>query len=125
MSDNSQAYFSGWAILELMGHNREVGYVTTDYFGPVGLFRVDRPELPEREYELQKPQYVDGRWTPAGARVKRAALPAKSVLVGPSSIFRITPCTELLAMEAIEQMLSPPLILLSLPERAQIEAAVH
>jgi hypothetical protein len=116
----TQSSFEGWAIVEIMGHNKEIGYVTTQYFGPVGLFRVDQPELPEREYELKSPQYVGHKWTPAGAKVKRSSLPAKTALVGPSSIFRITPCTELLAVEAIENMLAPPLILLSMPERVQI-----
>lgn len=32
----------------------------------------------------------------------------------------MTPCTELLAIEAIEEMLAPPLILMSLPERVQL-----
>ena len=34
----------------------------------------------------------------------------------------MTPCTELLAIEAIEEMMAPPLILLSLQESVQIEA---
>ncbi len=25
--------FEGWAVVELFGHSREAGYVTTDYFG--------------------------------------------------------------------------------------------
>lgn len=116
------ATFDGWAVLELFGHNKEIGYVTTQYFGGPALFRVDRPELPEREFELKRPGYVDGKWAPAGAKVKRPPLPAKTALVGPSSIFRMTPCTELMAIEAIENMMAPPLILLSLPEAVQIEA---
>jgi hypothetical protein len=128
--DEQQAKFEGWAVVEIIGHNREIGYVRTEYFGPVGLFRIDRPEIPEREYELKRPGYAatlsgGTEWAPAGSKVRRGSLPAKSALVGPSAIFRITPCTELMAMEAIEEMLSAPLIVLSLPERAQIEAGQH
>ena len=28
--------FEGWAIVELFGHQREIGYVTTRYFGTAG-----------------------------------------------------------------------------------------
>lgn len=53
--EEQQAKFEGWAVVEIMGHQKEIGYVTTQYFGPAGLFRVDRPELPEREFELRRP----------------------------------------------------------------------
>lgn len=122
MEETQQAKFEGFAVIELMGHNKEIGYVTTQYFGGPALFRVDRPELSEREFELKRPQYVDHKWCPAGAKVKRPALPAKTALIGPPAIFRITPCTELMAIEAIEEMMAPPLILLSLPERVHIAA---
>lgn len=46
------ATFEGFAILELNGHNKEIGFVTTCNFGGPSLFRVDQPELPAREYEL-------------------------------------------------------------------------
>lgn len=110
-----QKEFKGWAIVEIMGHNKEIGYVTTEYYGPVAMFRIDQPDLPEREYVLQRPQYVSHKWMPEGTTVKRTALPAKSSLVGPSSIFRMTVCTEETARAAIEEMLAPPLIVLHLP----------
>lgn len=27
-----QSKFNGWAVVEIMGHNREIGFVTTEYF---------------------------------------------------------------------------------------------
>lgn len=121
-----QNSFEGWAVVELFGHQRAVGFVTTQVFGSAVLFRIDTPELPEREYTLERPAYVsllqtiptdpDRQWCPAGSRVKRQAVPACTKLVGPSAIYAMTPCTEATARMAIERTIEPPLILLELAE---------
>jgi hypothetical protein len=77
----------------MFGHAKEVGYVTTEAYGSAVLFRCDTPELPEREYVLESPEYAaDGatgtRWAPVGAKVKRPASPAKSRLIGPGKADR-------------------------------------
>jgi hypothetical protein len=115
--------FEGWAIVEMMGHRREIGYVTTEHYGAASLFRVDSPEFEEREFELDRPQYIGGRMVPIGSKVKRQAIPAKSCLVGPGSIYALNPCTEETARKAIERSIDRPLILLSVPERAQLASA--
>lgn len=117
------AKFEGWAIVEMMGHRREIGYVTTEHYGAASLFRVDSPEFAEREFELTRPQYFDSQLAPIGSKVKRAGIPAKSCLVGPSSIYALNPCTEETARQAIEEGIHRPLILLSVPERPQLTAA--
>lgn len=114
--DQPQAKFEGWAVVEMMGHQREIGFVTTEYFGAAAMFRVDTPALPEREFELKRPEYIGGRWTPAGSKVKRVAIPAKSRLVSPGSLYAITPCTEETALHAIENMQDRGLILLEIKE---------
>lgn len=103
MSEQQQAHFEGWAAVEVMGHQRHVGYVRTEAYGAAVLFRVDVPELPEREYELTSPEYVEGRWTPPGSKVRRPAVPGHSVMVGAGSIYRITPCDEAAALKALER----------------------
>ena len=127
-----QNSFEGWAVVELFGHQREVGFVTTQVFGSAVLFRIDTPELPEREYALERPAYasleLDGstarrKWCPEGSRVKRQAVPARTKLVGPSAIYAMTPCTEATAMMAIERSIEPPLILLELPQMSLLPAA--
>ena len=120
-----QKSFEGWAVVELFGHAKEVGFVTTETYGQAVLFRVDTPELPEREYTLTEPEYTsngDGtsRWTPIGAKVKRQASPAKSRLIGPGAVYSIIPCSEATARLAIESMIRRPLILLELPEKKLI-----
>lgn len=121
-----QASFEGWAVIEIMGHQKEIGYVTTEAFGAAVLFRVDTPELPDREYILERSEWSDaGGRLPAGSTVARRAVPAKTAMVGPSSVFRMTPCTEAFAMLAIEQLIPRALILVKLPELKQIEAGAE
>lgn len=116
MEEQKQSQFNGWARVEVMGHQTHIGYVRTEVYGAAVMFRVDTPGLPEREYTLTEPAYVDGRWTPAGAVVKRAAWPDCSVMVGAGSIYRIMPCDEAAALKAIESSQRPELKLISLPE---------
>src|SRR6185369_13426505 len=93
-----QSTFEGWAVLELMGHRKEIGFVTTQAFGQAVLCRVDSPELPEREHVLESPTYVDGRYCPIGTKVKRQSSPARSCLVAPAALYAINPCAEQAAM---------------------------
>lgn len=117
-SEVKQATFEGYAVIEMMGHRKEIGFVTTQAFGQAVLFRVDAPELPEREYVLESPQYVDGRFCPIGTKVKRQSTPASSCLVAPGALYAINPCSEQAAIVAIERSMARPLIILELPEQA-------
>ncbi len=114
--EDKQNSFSGWARVEVMGHQTHIGYVRTEAYGQAVMFRIDTPGLPEREYTLTEPAYVGGRWTQAGAVVKRDAWPDCSVMVGAGSIYRIMPCDEAAAMKAIEGSQRAELKLISLPE---------
>ncbi len=120
MSD--QGKFEGFAVIELMGHNREIGFVTTEYFGGPGLFRVDQPEIPAREYELTRAEWINDQLAGPGSKVQREALPGKTTYVGPSSIFRMTPCDEETAKKAIELLISAPVKILELVKREQLSA---
>lgn len=114
-----QASFEGWAVVEMMGHRKEIGYVTTQAFGPAVLFRVDTPELPEREAALEESAYalVDGvrQWCPSGTKVKVAARTGHSCLVAPGSLYAITLCTEEAAVLALERSVPRPLIAVEVP----------
>ena len=120
MSASEQNSFTGWAIVEMMGHRREIGYVTTEHYGAASLFRVDSPEFEEREWELTKPQWVTtdrgvDRMAPIGSKVKRVGIPAKSCLIGPASVYALNPCTEEMARKAIEEGVHRPIKLLEIP----------
>lgn len=123
MSDIPQAQFSGWARVEVMGHQTHIGYVRTEAYGGSVLFRVDQPQLLEREFVLEEPAYVGGKWTLAGAKVKRAASEGCSVLIGAGSIYRIVPCTEDAAMRAIESTQRAELKLVELPPQLALAAS--
>jgi hypothetical protein len=116
MSEPKQSAFEGWAVVELMGHQREAGYVTTEAYGQAVMFRIDTPELPEREFTLTAPEYThEGdllRWTPAGSKVKRQSSAARSRLVAPGSLYAINPCTEEAVRTALEKSVNRPLILI-------------
>ena len=109
MEELQQAKFEGWGIVEMMGHRKEIGFVSTQAFGQAVLFRVDTPDLAEREFVLTAPEYIDGTgWAPVGTKVKRAALPARSCLIAPGSLYAINPCTEEAARTAIERAFPAP-----------------
>ncbi len=123
-----QAQFNGWARVEVMGHQTHIGYVRTEAYGGTVLFRIDTPVLPEREYVLTEPAYVDvdgggQSWMRAGATVKRVPTEGVSVLVGAGSIYRIIPCTEAAALKAIENGVRSDLKLVSAPPELVLAAA--
>lgn len=111
--------FEGWAKVEMMGRNVEVGFVTTRYFGPAALFQIDVPGVDEHEETLTRPEYVavDGQdnWTPAGAVVKREAIASRTSMIGPSTIYRLTPCTEEVAMKALRERRPRAIAVVSMP----------
>lgn len=114
MEQNSE--FSGWAKVELMGRNVLIGYVTTRYFGPVGLFQVDVPGIEAHEETLEEPEYVDGIWCPVGAIVSRPEVPSESPMVNPSSIYRLTACTEEVAQRALKGRRPRAIAVVKMPE---------
>lgn len=111
-----------------MGKQQHIGFVQTECYGAVVLFRVDTPGAPDREYVLEAPQFartLDGnsQYCPKGATVRRVARPAVSVLIGAASIYRMTPCTEEVALRAIEREQRGELMLVKLPETAALPSA--
>lgn len=125
MSEEKQASFEGWAKVEVMGHQSHIGFVRTEAYGQAVMFRIDTPELPEREYTLTRPEYVAGSWTPAGAKVQRGKTEGVTVLVGAGSIYRICPCSEAAAMTAIEQNGRAEMKLIELPASKSLAAAAE
>jgi len=123
MNELAQAQFNGWARVEVMGHQTHIGYVRTEAYGAAVLFRVDTPELPEREYVLESPDWADGKYVPIGSKVKRPATPGVSVLIGAGSIYRMIPCTEAAAVRAIETSQRAELKLVELAPQMALAAA--
>lgn len=93
MIDQQQAKFEGFALVEIMGHQRVAGFVTTEYFGNVAVFHVVMPEVPAEELEIQTHQWIDTERLEAGSRV-RISRPKVEQFVAASSLYRLTPCTQ-------------------------------
>ena len=119
----AQATFEGYAIVEIMGHNREIGFVTTEYFGGPALFRIDQPSMPEREYELTRAQWIGDVLAQPGTKVQREAIPGKTTYVGPQAIFRLTPCSKETVERGVDEMIAAPIKILHLVEKKRLAAA--
>lgn len=118
-----QSKFEGWAILEQMGHNRYAGFVTTEYFGGAALFRIDVPQLEERERLTKRPEYgSNGAYLPAGSTVKEAGIQGYTKYIGPSSLFALTPCTHEAALAALEEMQPRRVMAVTMPETVAVLA---
>jgi hypothetical protein len=93
-----------WAVVEVMGHKKFSGRVSEHTMGSMALIRVDVPATDQ-----------------AGGRVT----PEYSKLIGPGSIYCITPCTEEIARAVateLERYNEP--IPASIPAQRQLPAAV-
>lgn len=120
MTDVQQSKFEGWAIVDVLGHQRYVGFVTTEAYGQAVLFRIDVPALEERERETKQPGYIGDRYVPAGTLVKEGAVPGYTKLIGSGSIYAITPCTQEAALKAVESSQRRPLMVVRLPPDAAV-----
>jgi hypothetical protein len=122
--ETQQARFDGWAIVDVLGHQRYVGYVTTEAYGAAVLFRIDVPALEARERTTVRPEYdSSGRYLPAGSVISEGAVEGYTKLVGSGSIYTMTPCTKEAALVAVEKMQARPLLLVKLPEGHALTAA--
>lgn len=119
MSTETQASFEGWAIVEVFGHQRYAGFVTTEAFGQAVLFRVDVPPLAERERVTKHYGYDDdGKAVPPGSTVKESAVQGYTKFFGPGAIYAMTPCTQDAAEKAVESMQSRKVSVVSIPPDA-------
>jgi hypothetical protein len=124
--DTPQNKFESWAVVEMFGHQKVAGFVTTEFYGQAALFRVDVPELQEREITLTAPEYINGEYAGIGSKVKRQAEPPYSKLIGPSAVYAINPCTEQTVRQYIEADRKLPLIALDIvPRQAQLAASAY
>lgn len=122
--DQQTAKFEGWAVVELFGHQREAGHVTTEYFGPAAMFRIDVPELPARDFILTRPEYHDVDagcvMCPVGSKIQRAAVPGRTRFVSPSAIYALNPCTQDAAFAALERMIERTVKVIELAPQAKL-----
>jgi hypothetical protein len=109
-----QNHLESWAVVELMGHQKEVGFVTTQYYGTACLFKIDVPELPEREKTLKRPQWAGDTHVPAGTTISLAARPGRTRFIGVPAIYAINPCDREAALAVLEESGSDQIKIVSL-----------
>jgi len=88
-----------WAVVEVMGHNTYAGRVSDITLGGASFVRVDVPEIPEHEEK--------SRWSQQVTIVP--ASPEFTKIIGPGSIYCITPCTEAVAREVTKAKRQAPI----------------
>lgn len=118
MDLNNAAHFEGWCLVELFGHNREAGFVTTQYFGDKAMFQIDVPEIPVRQETLTSPKWDERRLMPAGTVIEREAIPGRTRLVNPGAVYALNPATEEAVREAIARSERREIKVISMPEVA-------
>ena len=93
MEELTQTTFTGWALVEIMGHRRAAGMVTTEYIGSAAFLRIVTPEVPPTQYTVDSDRWIDGCRVYAGS-VMEASRERSEILVGSGSVYAITPTTE-------------------------------
>jgi hypothetical protein len=109
------AEFTGWAIVQIMGHQKVAGFVTTHAFGSVVMFRVHAPAVAPVDQVTDKDHYLNYKTIPAGSKL-RISRDEFDTYVGAGSIYRLDPCTEEKALALIPQRIE----ILELATRLQI-----
>ena len=126
MNEDTARGYEGWAIVEIFGHQKYAGRISTETIGAACMLRVDVPELPPRQEE------VTGRYSyhpetgtqlPKGTIISYAAVQGYTKFFGVAAIYAITPTTEEAALEAIEGLQPRPVLLVKLPKQAAAIAA--
>ncbi len=93
MEELRQTTFEGWALVEIMGHRRAAGLVTTEYIGTAAFLRIVTPDVPATRMTLEKDAWLDGSRVYSGSVVE-ISRPRTEILVGSGSIYAITPIDE-------------------------------
>lgn len=102
-----------WAIVEIFGHHKLVGFCRTVAMGSACMLRVDVPELPEEQEEYGAYEWNEKAQRNETVRKTRtiAAVPSFTRFLGIGSIFSLTPCSEEFARAAQKRMrIAPPTI---------------
>lgn len=105
----------GFHVVEILGHQRVAGYVTTKYFGAVALFHVTLDETEWRELTLPQDRYIDHEYLHAGSVIRMRGKKIDQA-VGAGSIYRISAATE----EDVRAAQPQDIEILSRAERQQL-----
>lgn len=120
--DNKGSHFEGWALIELFGHQREAGFVTTQYYGDKAMFQIDIPEIEAQQETIERPRWDDSRLLAAGTVIERASIPGRTRIVNPGAVYALNPATEQAVRVAISRNESRAVRVISIPTAPQLAA---
>lgn len=93
--------FTGWAVIELLGHRKIAGFVKTVAFGSTVMFHVSVPGQAAVEQVIETPTYVSGYGhLPAQTKIS-VSRDEFQQFVGVGSVYALTPCSEERALGCI------------------------
>ena len=55
------------------------------------LFRVEVPQLPEREVTLIRPEWIENEMVGAGSKILRGAVEGRTRFIGPGAVYAMNP----------------------------------
>lgn len=97
--------YAGWAIVDVLGHQRFVGYVTTEYFGTTAFFRVLTPERAQRDRVVEQSEWPGGWGTiHNGSTVTESSEPSSERFIGAGSIYQLTPASKTRVMALLDEI---------------------
>ena len=109
-----------WAIVELFGHQKIAGHVTTQLFGVAMMLRVDVPEFTHKHSDWDR--FGDESVHHLRGEPQRVEVvvnsPAYTRYFGAGAIYAINPSTEELVRKMLHRMDAPPDICLDVQRKA-------
>jgi hypothetical protein len=120
MDQPTGSKFESWAVVELFGHQREAGFVTTQYFGDKAMFQLDVPALEEREIVTTRPQWIGDTMCAAGTRYTKSAVAGRTRLISPGAVYALNPCSKEAALAVLEDLAPREIKIVELAKKQQI-----
>jgi hypothetical protein len=100
-----QSKFEGWAVVNVLGHQRYAGHVTTEHFGGTVLFRVVTPAREAKTRNAEENEYLGQHgYSKKGWIVHESEKPEVVRYIGAGSIYSIEPVAQERVLSEIEEI---------------------
>ncbi len=110
-----------WAVIELFGHQKAAGKLSTQVLGAACLLRLDVPEITRKRRQFD---YTQNHWNEF-----EETTPAHTRFLGVGSIYAINPCAENVVRNILREISAGPIqeyvmpTIKALPPAGAIDAA--
>jgi len=103
-----------WAVIELFGHQRAAGKLSTQNIGAVALIRLDVPEVTRKERSYD--------WGTRAEVTHEVTTPAHTRFFGVGAIYSINPCSEETARAELARIGNPPIVQMEVERMKMLKA---